>query len=58
MKTQLKGRRVHTVPTRIAKDVDSLTENYFKATFQEWQECFGRCIAAHGDYLEGVFKHR
>jgi hypothetical protein len=56
MKMQLKGRRFHTaaeIQRKSQKFMDSFTQNYFKAAFQQWQERCGQCMAAQGDYFEG-----
>jgi histone-lysine N-methyltransferase SETMAR len=55
MKMQLKGRRFHSVADiqcESQKVMDSLTQNDFKAAFQQWQERCDQCIAAQGDYFE------
>jgi hypothetical protein len=56
MKMQLKGRHFHSVAdiqSKSQKVMDSLTQNDFKAAFQQWQERCDRCIAQQGDYFEG-----
>jgi hypothetical protein len=53
---QLKGRRFHSVADiqrESQKVMDSLTQNDFEATFQQWQERCDQCIAAQGDCFEG-----
>lgn len=51
-KMQLKRCRY---PERIAEGHRHvLTENDFQARFKKWQERWDRCIAAKGDYIEGV----
>jgi predicted acetyltransferase len=55
-KMQLKGRRSHSVADiqrESQKVMDSLTQNDFKAAFQQWQERCDRCIAAQGGYFVG-----
>jgi histone-lysine N-methyltransferase SETMAR len=56
MKMQLKGRHFHTVAEiqrESQKVMDLLTQNDFKAAFQQWQEHCDRCIAAQSDYFNG-----
>jgi hypothetical protein len=56
MKMQLKGRRFHSVADiqhESQKVMDSLTQNDFKAAYQQWQERCDRCIAEQGDYFKG-----
>jgi histone-lysine N-methyltransferase SETMAR len=56
MKKQLKGRRFHSVADiqrESQKVMESLTQNDFEVTFQQWQEHCDWCIAVQGDYFEG-----
>jgi len=56
MKLQLKGRRfdrVEEIQLESQNVLGTLWEQDFQHTFQQWQRCWDRCVAAQGDYFEG-----
>jgi len=56
MKLQLKGHRFDTVE-EIQRELQNvlgrLREQDFQHVFQQWQQCWDRCVATQGDYFEG-----
>jgi hypothetical protein len=56
MKLKLKGRRFDTIEEIQAKSqrvLDTLTENDFQETIQNWRRRWDRCPHAGGNYFEG-----
>jgi hypothetical protein len=53
---KLKGRRfekVFDIQRESQAVLDSIKENYFHGTFDEWKQRLDRCIRSQGDYFEG-----
>lgn len=56
LKTPLKGQRFDTVEEIKEKSLEvlnSITENEFSRSFEEWKRRWGKCIASQGEYFEG-----
>jgi transposase len=56
MKLQLKGRcfdRLEEIQQESQKVLGTLREQDFQHAFQQWQQCWNRCVDAQGDYFEG-----
>ena len=61
MKLQLKGRRFHRVEKiqwESHNVLGMLREQDFQHEFQQWQRRWDRCVAAQGDYFEGMLPKR
>jgi hypothetical protein len=55
-KIKLKGRRferVSEIQRELQAVLNSIKENYFNGTFEEWKKQWDHCIHSQGDYFEG-----
>ena len=56
---KLTGRRYETIEEMkeaVTKVIDTATQEDFHGAFQKLLEWFNKCIAAGGDYFEGVYQ--
>jgi hypothetical protein len=56
LKSTLKGRQFQTteeLEENSLQDLRAIPQNAFQDTFQNWKNCWKRCINSGGEYIEG-----